>query len=61
MLDGELELAIDGSVHAVGPDTLATVPRGVRHTFAHRGEGTARVVNVHAPDGGFADFLRRRG
>jgi hypothetical protein len=25
----------------------------------HSGPGTARVLNVHAPDGGFADFLRR--
>jgi quercetin dioxygenase-like cupin family protein len=61
VLEGELELTIDGSVHAVGPDTLASVPRGVRHTFAHRSDGTARVLNAHAPDGGFADFLRRRG
>ena len=61
VLEGELELTIDGSVHTIGPDTLASVPRGARHTFAHRGDGAARVLNVHAPDGGFADFLRRRG
>jgi mannose-6-phosphate isomerase-like protein (cupin superfamily) len=61
VLEGELELTIEGSGHTVGPDTLASVPHGVRHTFAHRGGGKARVLNVHAPDGGFADFLRRRG
>jgi hypothetical protein len=38
---------------------LASVPRGVRHTFAHTAAGTGRVLNIHAPDGGFADFLRR--
>jgi quercetin dioxygenase-like cupin family protein len=59
VLEGELELTVERSVHVVGPDTLASVPRGVRHTFAHRGDGKARVLNVHAPDGGFADFLRR--
>jgi quercetin dioxygenase-like cupin family protein len=61
VLEGELELTIDGAVQTVGPDTLASVPRGVQHAFAHRSDGTARVLNVHAPDGGFADFLRRRG
>jgi mannose-6-phosphate isomerase-like protein (cupin superfamily) len=59
VLEGELDLTVDRTVHAVGADTLAPVPRGVRHTFAHTRHGTARVLNVHAPDGGFADFLRR--
>jgi mannose-6-phosphate isomerase-like protein (cupin superfamily) len=59
VLEGELELTVSDSVHAVGPDTLVSVPRGVRHTFAHRGSGKTRVLNIHAPDEGFADFLRR--
>jgi mannose-6-phosphate isomerase-like protein (cupin superfamily) len=59
VLEGELDLTVDRTVHAVGADTLAPVPRGVGHTFAHTRPGTARVLNVHAPDGGFADFLRR--
>ena len=44
---------------AAGPEMLASVPRGVRHTFNHSRPGTARVLNAHAPGGGFADFLRR--
>jgi quercetin dioxygenase-like cupin family protein len=59
VLEGELDVIVDGAVHTVGPDTLAWVPPGRRHTFAHRSPGAARVLNVHAPDGGFADFLRR--
>ena len=59
VLEGELDLIIEGSVHTVGRDTLASVPGDVHHTFAHSGAGTARVLNVHAPDGGFADSLRR--
>ena len=58
VLEGELEMTVEDSVHVAGPDTLASVPSGVRHTFAHRGSGKARVLNLHAPDGGFADFLR---
>jgi len=59
VLEGELDLTVEHSAHAVGPHTLASVPRGVRHTFAHSRDGKARVLNVHTPDGGFADFLRR--
>jgi quercetin dioxygenase-like cupin family protein len=59
VLEGELDMTVEYSVRAVGPHTLASVPRGARHTFNHSRPGTARVLNVHAPDGGFADFLRR--
>jgi mannose-6-phosphate isomerase-like protein (cupin superfamily) len=59
VIEGELDMTVEDTVHAAGPDSLAAVPRGVRHTFAHTGSGKARVLNVHAPDGGFADFLRR--
>jgi mannose-6-phosphate isomerase-like protein (cupin superfamily) len=59
VLEGDLDITVEDSVQAAGPDTLASVPRGLRHTFNHSGPGTARVLNVHAPDGGFADFLRR--
>jgi quercetin dioxygenase-like cupin family protein len=57
VVEGELKLTIDGSAHAVGAHTLAAVPRGVRHSLA----GKASLVGVHAPDGGYADLLRRIG
>lgn len=44
VLEGELELTVDGSVHAAGPDTLASIPRGVSHTLA----GTGRVLGLRA-------------
>jgi quercetin dioxygenase-like cupin family protein len=59
VIEGELDVTVEETVHAVGPGSLAAVPRGVRHTFAHPRPGKARFLNVHAPDGGFADFLRR--
>jgi quercetin dioxygenase-like cupin family protein len=59
VLEGELDVSVEGAVQTAGRDTLAWVPPNTRHTFAHRKPGTARVLNVHAPDGGFADFLRR--
>jgi mannose-6-phosphate isomerase-like protein (cupin superfamily) len=59
VLDGELEMTLEASRHAAGPDTLVSVPRGVRHTFAHTAPGTARFLNIHAPDAGFGEYLRR--
>jgi quercetin dioxygenase-like cupin family protein len=58
VLEGELEMTVEDSLHVAGQGTLAAVPRGVLHTFNHRGSGTVRFLNVHAPDEGFADFLR---
>jgi quercetin dioxygenase-like cupin family protein len=58
VLDGELEVTVEETKHRAGPGTLASIPRGVTHAFAHRGPGVARFLNVHAPDAGFADFMR---
>jgi mannose-6-phosphate isomerase-like protein (cupin superfamily) len=58
VLEGELEMTVEDSIVAVGEGTLASVPRGVRHTFTHRHARRARFLNMHAPDAGFAEFLR---
>ena len=58
VLDGEIEFEVEGSVHAGGPGTLASIPRGLCHTFRHTHDGRARVLNIHAPDRGFGDFIR---
>jgi quercetin dioxygenase-like cupin family protein len=59
VLDGELELTVEDRVVTAEPGTLAAVPPGVRHTFTHAAAGAGRLLNVHAPEGGFADVLRR--
>jgi uncharacterized cupin superfamily protein len=59
VIEGELEFTVDGERSVAGPGTLASVPVGAEHTFAHRGEGLVRFLNIHAPDGGFGDFMRR--
>jgi quercetin dioxygenase-like cupin family protein len=58
VLDGEIEFEVGSSVHPGGPGTLASIPRGVRHTFRHIHYGEARVLNIHAPDCGFGEFIR---
>ena len=58
VIDGELDLLVEDAAHTIGAGTLACVPRGVRHSFAHSGGGRARFLNIHTPDRGFADYLR---
>jgi quercetin dioxygenase-like cupin family protein len=58
VLEGELEVLAGEVTYRAGPGTLASVPRGLTHAFSHTGSGRARFLNIHAPDAGFADFMR---
>jgi quercetin dioxygenase-like cupin family protein len=58
VLDGEVEFMLeDGAVRA-GPGTWFSAPPGTLHGFRNPGPGRARVLNVHAPDSGFAASVR---
>jgi quercetin dioxygenase-like cupin family protein len=58
VLEGELSLLAGESEVRAAPGTLASVPRHVRHAFSHPWPGRARFLNLHAPEAGFAEFLR---
>ncbi len=58
VLEGELELRLDGEAVRAGAGTTVLVPPGVAHAFTSPGPGRARFLNVHAPNAGFADYLR---
>jgi quercetin dioxygenase-like cupin family protein len=59
VLDGEVGfLAGDDAVRA-GPGTFFTAPPGAPHGFRNPGPVDARVLILHAPDGGFAGMVRR--
>jgi quercetin dioxygenase-like cupin family protein len=62
VLQGELTFML-GPEHeptVVPAGGFVAVPPNVVHAFANEGEGEARFLNVHAPDGGFAAFMRGR-
>jgi mannose-6-phosphate isomerase-like protein (cupin superfamily) len=59
VLEGSLELTMHGADATFRAGELADVPVGVDHTFNHRADTRGRVLNVHAPNRGFADSLRR--
>jgi quercetin dioxygenase-like cupin family protein len=56
--DGRLSLFVGDSWRELEPGDFVLVPPGVVHTFRNRGPGEARFLNLHVPDGGFADNLR---
>lgn len=58
VLDGELELEVGGEQRVVKPGGLVAVPLGVDHTFNHRRDDPARILNIHAPGRDFAATLR---
>jgi mannose-6-phosphate isomerase-like protein (cupin superfamily) len=42
-----------------GPGSYVAAPVGVVHGFRNAGDGELRMLNVHAPNTGFAERLRK--
>ena len=60
VLDGEVEFMLADAVVRARPGTWISVAPGQLHGFRNPGPGRARLLNVHAPDAGFADSVRGR-
>lgn len=58
VLEGEAEFTIEDEVFRVGPGGYVAAPVGVRHGFRVAGDRELRMLNVHAPNVGFAQRLR---
>jgi quercetin dioxygenase-like cupin family protein len=58
VLEGDVEFLSGDDVVPAGPGTLITAPPGAPHGFRNPGPQTARVLILHAPDGGFSDMIR---
>ena len=59
VLEGEAEFVMGNDVLRAGPGTFVAAPIGVVHGFRNAGDGELRMLNVHAPNVGFAQRLRR--
>jgi mannose-6-phosphate isomerase-like protein (cupin superfamily) len=57
VLEGELEVMIDGTWRTLRQGDFAEVPVGALHTFRNRSGATVRVRNHHRPALRFEDFL----
>jgi mannose-6-phosphate isomerase-like protein (cupin superfamily) len=58
VLDGEIDFLAGEDTVRLGAGSYFAAPIGVTHGF--RPAGPARVLNLHAPDAGFADRARGR-
>ena len=58
ILAGDVEFTIEGvDIHA-GEGTSVVIPPGVPHAYRNSGSEPVRLLNVHAPESGFVDYLR---
>ena len=59
VLAGAAEFVVGGDTFRAEPGSFVAAPPGVVHGFGVAGEAELRMLNVHAPNVGFADGLRR--
>jgi len=58
VVEGAVEFAHGDEAVVAGPDEFFAAPPGTRHGFRSSDGSRARVLNLHAPDAGFADWIR---
>lgn len=53
VLEGEVEVVIEGERHLFGPGDVAFIPPGLRHTAGNSGKDNkvAKVIEIYAPPG----------
>jgi mannose-6-phosphate isomerase-like protein (cupin superfamily) len=63
VLEGEVTFGLGPELEKLEAPagTLVLVPPGVVHGFDNDGPSETRFLNVHAPSGGFVEYLRGRG
>jgi quercetin dioxygenase-like cupin family protein len=59
VLEGEAEFTVGDEVVRASPGSFVAAPIGVVHGFRNAGDGELRLLNIHAPNTGFAERLRR--
>jgi uncharacterized RmlC-like cupin family protein len=60
VLEGELtvEIGAERKPITIGAGGFVALPSGVAHSYGTAGDQPARWLIIHAPDGGFASFMR---
>jgi quercetin dioxygenase-like cupin family protein len=58
VLEGEVDFVVGDEVRRADPGMFLAAPPGARHGFSNPGPDPLHMVNIHAPDGGFAGRLR---
>lgn len=58
VLEGLVEFRVGDEPRVAGPETFVAAPPGTVHGFGVAGPEPIRLLNLHAPPGGFVDRLR---
>jgi mannose-6-phosphate isomerase-like protein (cupin superfamily) len=58
VLEGEAAFHLDGETVMARPGSFVAAPIGTVHGFRNAGDGELVLLNIHAPDTGFAQRLR---
>ena len=58
VLEGLVEFRVGDEPRVAGPETFVAAPPGSVHGFRHGGPDPIRLLNLHAPPGGFVERLR---
>ncbi len=58
VIEGEAEFAVGDEVVRAGPGAYVAAPVGVAHGFRNVGDGELRMLNIQAPNTGFARRMR---
>jgi mannose-6-phosphate isomerase-like protein (cupin superfamily) len=58
VLEGEAEFTLDDETHRFGRGSFVAAPIGTVHGFRNVGPGELRMLNLSAPNAGFAESLR---
>jgi mannose-6-phosphate isomerase-like protein (cupin superfamily) len=59
VLAGEAEFLVGEETFRAAPGSFVAAPPGVRHGFRNATDSELRLLNVHAPNVGFAERLRQ--
>ena len=59
VLEGEAEFLVGDDLFRAGVGSYVAAPIGVVHGFRNAGGGELRMLNIHGPNTGFAERLRR--
>lgn len=49
VIEGTVNIIVDGEPCVIGPGAFAYVPRGIPHTFSNPGSGSVRLLEVDTP------------
>jgi quercetin dioxygenase-like cupin family protein len=59
VLEGELEVTVDGGTRTLAAGELAVVPPRTMHAFRNASDASVRLLNFHTPGMRFDEYIRK--